>query len=243
MEGSCQPGLHGANVWDVTSSTAAASRLQPLLRGAVDVTRVEAAGELAAVRTDAIGLIKFVAERCTLVRSSLVWWFASSWEGSLSFLCLFKHHYAYTYNATAWHRAVIPMHEVLQCDGASDCVQREGTGSLSTIQGTTYLSICFFIFNLCVDVWVCGQCVNTYAGAYRDQKRVSDLPRLKLQAELSCPVLVLGTELQSFARTASMFSHPCSPLYTPGCPVLCRLSMDSLHPWGFSMEDKHTHTN
>lgn len=50
---------------------------------------------------------------------------------------------------------------------------------------------------------VCGQYVNMCAGACRDQKRVSYSLRLKLQADLSCPVLVLGIELQSFARTAS----------------------------------------
>lgn len=48
--------------------------------------------------------------------------------------------------------------------------------------------------------------VHTSAGASRLQKKSSDLQELELQAILMCPVWVLGSELRSSTRTASMFN-------------------------------------
>ena len=47
------------------------------------------------------------------------------------------------------------------------------------------------------------ECMHMCEGVHRSQKRVLDLLELELQAVVSCPTWILGTELRSSVRAAN----------------------------------------
>lgn len=69
-----------------------------------------------------------------------------------------------------------------------------------------------FLYGCCLQICLC---TTREPGAYGDQRRASDPLGLEWQEFVSCPVWVLGPELQSSARIANTPHH-----WAPPSPVL-----------------------